>query len=226
MLEQYINPWNFNLTWMNKPEEIIERTETAALPALKFIVSEEIQYAKNHSADSIFKIRTITIIGDEEEILLDAPKTTQKVYNQLDILFQNKNKEEICLNSTMPEKCNNALLKFLLNGRPSPKYCCVDFFMDSFGLYSDLKVNKIDLKKWEIQDLDEASLCTGDGIIIFNEVLKPVHFAIYLTNGIYLSLFGRKGPLIATNLDEMKTGFCGISAYRLNLKEKLEGSLI
>lgn len=208
-----------NSTRKSEPLSLVDRTETSALSVLKFIVSEDIEYARNNDSNVIFKLRKITLIDDGEEIVLGRNKTIQKVYDQLNMLFQIESKKEIRLDPSMPKKCNDALLKLLLNGRPSPKYCCVDFFMDTVGLYSNLTVNNI-VGKWEAQKFEETSLNTGDGIIIYNEVEKPVHLAIYLTNGIYLSLFGASGPLIATTLNEMKTGFGGVDAYRLTLVEK------
>lgn len=217
---KYINPWNYNSDWLSKFKEITKRTEIAALSDLKFIISEDTLCGKNDNSNSIFELRKITLIGDGEETVLTTNTTTKKNYNRLSILLQNREGKEFPINPQLSEKCNNVMLKLLFNGRPDPKYCCFDFFMDSVGLYSNRNVNQFDLNKWEMQNVDEASLNTGDGIIIFDEVQKPVHVAIYLTNGIYVSLFGSTGPLIVTDLNEMKTAFNGMSTYRLNLKNR------
>jgi hypothetical protein len=208
-----------NSARISAPLSFVEHTEKSALSVLKFIIGKDMVYTKNIDSNVIFKVQKITLIGDGEEIVLSGNETTRKVYCQLSLLFKIEDEKEICLDTSLPKKCNDTLLKYLLNGRPSPKYCCVDFLMDTVGRYSDLTVNHI-VGHWIEQEYEETSLNTGDGIVIYNEVKKPVHFAIYLCNCIYLSLFGSSGPLIATTLNEMKTGFGGVTAYKFTPIEK------
>jgi ABC-type thiamine transport system ATPase subunit len=55
---------------------------------------------------------------------------------------------------------------------------------------------------------------------------KPnVHFAVYLTHGIYLSLFGSTGSIIASTLQEMKKGFSTPHAAKLTLQDESSQSL-
>ncbi len=191
-----------------KESALVNRTEKSALSVLKLIISEEIVKAKNMDSNVIFEIRKINFSDGKT----DQP--IRKFYDQFQVI-QIENEEEIFLK--MPKKCDEAILKFLLNDRPSPTYCCVDFWMDTVGLYSNRTVNHV-IGKWKAKELDESLLSSGEPIVIHNKVQEPVHFAVYLTNGIYLSVFGISGWLIATTLDQMKIGFNGVTAYKLKLR--------
>ena len=71
-------------------------------------------------------------------------------------------------------------------------------------------------EKFNIEQMDNEmlnKLQTGDTVFIskFNnpENYGITHFAIYLSDGLYISKFGNSGKLIVTNMENMKKGFGG-----------------
>ncbi len=90
-------------------------------------------------------------------------------------------------------------------------------------------VNKIpyeapdfDTSKW-IPSLYNGNMNAGDTIVIVDSKADYVdqikHFAIYLSDGLYISIGGQARPLIITNLNEMKNSYQGDTVYKLKPKQ-------
>ncbi|HEV7736655.1 MAG TPA: hypothetical protein VGO47_04690, partial [Chlamydiales bacterium] len=192
-------------------------TERTYPLSLKVIIGPNTGTGLNTDSGATYKTHLVSIKQEIKKTTVCKKITNQKSEDQLNILFQPDGSNGIHVKQ-LSNTCKDAIFKFLRNGRPAPKYCCIDFFIDTIGHYSNQSVNCWN-GVWEVHTLHEASLDTGEGIVIYNAEDKPVHFAIYLTNGVYLSLFGTNGPLIIANLDEMKIAFGGATAYKLILKQ-------
>lgn len=94
---------------------------------------------------------------------------------------------------------------------------CSSFVHFVNGIPYDL--GNLKIENWEHSPLEEKKLEPGSTIMITESKdginHQPTHLAIYLGNGLYLSKFGRKGNLIATDLAEMKKGFGGEFVFKM-----------
>lgn len=118
--------------------------------------------------------------------------------DQLKIYFQNEGKE--CF-KTRPILRKN-LLEFIVKGRPHPNFACCDFVHYVYGFYSHSSTKKERL--WQkVPFSTEEALAEGDVVCLTkNGLFVGIHYLLYLTSKIYLSLLGSGGPLAFTTLAE------------------------
>lgn len=132
-------------------------------------------------------------------------------------------KKNIGTQVDLPQKIYKNLHKFILNGRPERGFCCVDFVTYLFEKYSPQFHNSLNINEWEIAPFNASQIAIGEAVLIHNN-MKPFqlnenennvkwselkhldvqHFAIYIGSKIYLSLFGKRGPLAFTTLTELQ----------------------
>lgn len=132
----------------------------------------------------------------------------------------------------LPDMVQRNLLLFLRLGRPDPAFCCFDFISLLYGQYDPSRVNSFDIGHWKIVEFNEEKLDAGDVLTIVadkpslgdvEQTMRSLggawkHSALYLGSKLYLSLLGRKGPLVATTIDQLMQGYA--SRYALVLKPK------
>lgn len=97
---------------------------------------------------------------------------------------------------------------------------CGDFMLAALGIESrprQIGISSVDTSKFDVLPLNDENLKCGEAILIKNEDLKDGneyrHYAISIGDGLFLSKFGTKGPLIACNIEEMKMGFNGKDVF-------------
>lgn len=129
-----------------------------------------------------------------------------------------------------PSKVQKNILKFILKGRPVKAYCCVDFVQQLWDVYEPDQPNIFVPSKWTIFPLrSEGELEVGTSIFLnasfAEKTLNPVHFALYLGHGLYLSLCGSAaegeaipGILIVATLPEMQALYPSNGVYKMYLK--------
>lgn len=130
----------------------------------------------------------------------------------------------------MPEKVNRNLLRFFVyNKNRPPSFCCVDFVTFIFGMYAENEVNKFQRKNWNFYRFQKKYLFEGDAICLGRKNSKRpncllpgkiLHFALYIGNGLYLSVFGNNGPLKAATLNAMKTLYNANEVHQMYPKQK------
>ena len=176
---------------------------------LKLLIIKKLTLQMNMTFGPVCQTYLVVAIGDDEYKILHSQDPLQKKYNQLHIIYQIEDSKGIHVEDTLSEQCKKTILDFASKGRPIKDYCCTDFLTDSYGLYSDQRVNHISSSSWRLDPLDEAALAPGDGITILDKDKTLAHYAIYLIDGVYLSVFGKEGPLVAATLDEMMEAYNG-----------------
>lgn len=132
----------------------------------------------------------------------------------INILFRYKNSDETLIE--LSARCKRSILNVTFKKRPQ-SYNCVDFIMDSVGLYNSKKPNTLK-GHWLEEPLDESTLISGD-IIALKRKSKLKHFAIYAINGIYLSKFGSgHTDILPSTLEEMTKLYRATTATKMTLK--------
>lgn len=163
----------------------------------------------------LFKTHRIFLVDDKEKLEITTPHLPiYKVYSQVNIIIQSNGSITDITNS-LPENYKNAIYNVVLNRRLFPsEYCCIDFAKDALGIYSEETINESG--DWDVSEFEEKSLNPGDAIVITGANQELLHYAIYLTNGIYLSIFGSVSPITASNLEETMKAYNGVNAYKKN----------
>lgn len=175
---------------------------------LTLLITNKMIAGINRDTNVKFEARRIKVIGEGEQYELKRFKTLTKVYGQLRVLFQleGTNKYQVI---NLSKECESIVLKLLQEGRPFQDYNCLAFFEDALGISS------IRDYKWRKENFVEKELTTNDGVVICNKNKTPIHFAIYLTNSVYLSIGGTAGPLVAMSMNDMSKSNDGAAAYKI-----------
>ncbi len=116
---------------------------------------------------------------------------------------------------SLPDEMNHKLLDFFRHFKPGINYayCCIHFAYElsyGRGAIPDIDEENGYYFKDSQDPLDETTLLCGDVIHLYNTdkdidcFAQDNHWAVYVGQGYYLSLFGNAGPLYLTNLDAMK----------------------
>lgn len=158
--------------------------------------------------------RTFTFKGSPPELPFVAEERNGA--SLLHIFVQSQGMER-CVSDDLPPRFVSNLLGFVKQGRQGRKgFDCLNFMSEMLdqGEQSDLTFKVVSRKS----DLDE--LQPGTGIVLsqlikrtyfhednqekYRDTLIPKHYACLLGNGLYISLMGRGGPLLVSNLKSMK----------------------
>lgn len=101
------------------------------------------------------------------------------------------------------------------------KFDCASFAHAVNGV--PYEYTKYDPSKWNQSNFSSNDMSAGDTIAIVDTEApyanQYTHFVIYLGDGLYISKFGSSGPLIVSDVDEMKKGFHGDTVYKLEPKQ-------
>lgn len=138
----------------------------------------------------------------------------------------------------LPPLLQQNFLAFLRSGRPDPAFCCFDFISSLFGTYTPATVNSFDIGAWTITEWNEAKLAIGDVVAMITHAAclheepqterslggRWKHAALYLGTGLYLSLMGRKGPLMVTTMEHLKRGYETDHVLALNMRTQSPGT--
>lgn len=143
-------------------------------------------------------------------------------------IFYPKNK----VTQRLPDELGIHLINFLILYKPKhiASYCCINFAYEmAYGRDIIKYDNFIDNFFNEKPDslFNEEKLNIGDIVHLYKKIFGCFnmnhHYAIYLGQGYYLSLFGRVGSLAVTTLDAMKqlyqADIC-TQCFKLPLKEE------
>ena len=107
----------------------------------------------------------------------------------------------------VPPIMNQNLLNYLAGGRRENE-CCMDFVNALLFGCKTQQLNSIILNGSRSYFIDDSlSLTMGQTIAIGDNtsgVYEPKHFAIYIADGLFLSVMGNDTPLMITTLDQMK----------------------
>lgn len=187
---------------------------------IKLTVHERAFTATNLENNLVFPIRGVTVelrSDSPSEILfsiylcqLNHESATH--FKELDkktkvqIFFEQDN-----VTTTLPDEMSSNFVNFLKHYKPknNPIYCCINFAYEMlYGRGVIKNDNSPDDFNESLRDLfSEEKLNCGDIVYLYDASKSYVHYAIYIGQNEYLSLFGRSGPLIITSLDAMKKGF-------------------
>ncbi|MBA3535912.1 MAG: hypothetical protein H0T84_04790 [Tatlockia sp.] len=118
----------------------------------------------------------------------------------------------------IPDEMNHKLLSFLRHYKPriNYAYCCIHFAYElsyGRGIIPDIDEGFGYYFKDSQEPLDETTLLSGDIIHLYNadkdinRFAQDNHWAVYIGQGYYLSLFGNAGFLYLTNLEAMNISF-------------------
>lgn len=111
---------------------------------------------------------------------------------------------------SLSDKCKVAFQNVREKKRPE-KYNCIDFAKECVGHYKPSELNE--LGDWILhQGFNEQNLASGDLVALFKDK-DFQHFAVYMTDGIYLSKFGM-GDLYFTSLEMMQITYGANKVYK------------
>lgn len=113
----------------------------------------------------------------------------------------------------------NAILNYLMRGRPTAGYCCVDFFNDCLGLYVEGATNAFYSNLFDRTRIDDPhSVKTADMVQLLDPAGNPKHFAVCLQGDLYLSVIGHSGNMEVMSLEDMMRLYGCVQIDQLSLK--------
>ena len=194
--------------------------------ALELRISPQLITGTNQDSGVEVRYRRSTLLlPDGQEKMLAAPimATGEKSEGiMLKIRGEDGREEQI----NLPRSLKVRLQEYLSWGPDRRPFDCGSFV--HFLYHLPYRPGNFNSLKWEIRSLvDERQLKAGDAILLSDsseDPNRPVHFAIYLAHGLYLSKFGNIGGLIVTDLEQMRVGFGGTKAFRILPKQALQAS--
>ena len=202
---------------------------------IRLVVHKQTFVGTNRSNNVVFPIRGVTVelhSGSPNRILFSIYLSglnheTSTHFKALDkktkvqIFFEQDN-----VTTTLPDEMSGYFVNFLKHYRPKGKqnYCCINFAYEMlYGRGVIKNDNAIDDFNVSPSDLfSEEKLNCGDIVYLHNDndSNKNVHYAIYIGQNEYLSLFGTTGPLMITSLDAMKKGFGADICSNISKKQR------
>lgn len=138
-------------------------------------------------------------------------KDKLKTFPELVLIAENGTETPI----EVSENCKKSIHTILEKKHPE-KYNCVDFAMESVGLYEETKLNHPQ-GRWTKKTFHEKDLVSGDIITLYKNNVRQ-HYGIYLADGIYISKFGVLN-LRLTSLEDMKKAYEADMAYKISPKQ-------
>ena len=155
----------------------------------------------------------IQVLAGKEVIQEILPRMWTKEFGLQCELVNDKKRIEIFFHKSnktyfMPRIINANLVKFLRLYKPEekPRYSCLHFIYEMIygrGVIEDDYDSKYVFED-KTETFNESKLVIGDIVHLYTDSETPPHFALYIADGFYLSLFGTIGPLVIATLDMMK----------------------
>ncbi len=127
--------------------------------------------------------------------------------------------------STVDETFVGKFIEYLQSGRPHPSFNCVDFCSTLLGAF--VRINDFptsclyepceepDLRPFDAVTLLSASEAEVPVAAAAHPPCVLVHFAFYLGNETYLSVYGSGGGVFVTSLDEMRAFWQAKALFRV-----------
>lgn len=135
----------------------------------------------------------------------------------------------------LPENVGIKLLEFFSIDKPTDNFNCFDFVNFVFGIYQKDQGLSLQINKWSLKLLDLDSLGLGSAICFAKEkgreakfVYKKeyyvcqsncyeliLHYALCIGSDLFLSVLGKGGPLIVTNLNSIKILYNADKIYEI-----------
>ena len=183
-------------------------------PRYQLIVDPEIEQGRNLDTDQIIHFRRATITDGSRIVPISKRMLARDpLPRKLEIVFSDDSTSAVDL----PPAIGQRLLSYLTFGPPDQPFDCARFVHYLAGISQ--QYGKFDPDRWKISRLaSEDRLGAGQMVMLTRQVYstdQPVHFAMYLARGLYLSKFGYRGGLIVTTLREMLNAFEGRGVYSL-----------
>ena len=131
---------------------------------------------------------------------------------------------------SLPSSISSNLLRYLQEPKAIGRFSCIDFINKMFNIKRGL--NEFNPLDWNITPLLNRTsyLAPGDMVFITKDLdymrITPLHFAILLSRGRYLSLFGNAGPLIVTSMHEMIRAFQPLIELNHTLSQGTQGEVL
>lgn len=143
--------------------------------------------------------------------LLQLDKSSAAQFQLVDpnslVTFKFKDKSS----TTLPTQMNTHLLGFLQRHNPGAKtkYSCMHFLYEILNGREMTKGTQ-DENCVDCKYIKEDDLVAGDPVVLYNDK-NQYHFAIFIANGHYLSMYGasneQSGPVLIATLNEMHKHF-------------------
>jgi hypothetical protein len=210
------------------PSPCDERISHVAQRTLNIFITEEVVFFRNSDDPEISSSGRFVLIKDGNTTLcsLNDRLSIPDEYDEITLTLQNGD-EVIDITESLSPDFRRAVFHFLTKGRPHPYYCCVDFFLDTFGLYKMERTNHVN-GEWLTEKFQEEFLKIGEGVYCSSHSadLSGTHFAVYLSNGLYIFVGGVSGSLIVANLAQMKEMYPSEGVFKLSLLNDSDKSCI
>lgn len=157
--------------------------------------------------------RSINLRTSQEVILYNAGqdinmhqiKEGEKVdikSDAVEFVLENSNNKEKILN--LPTKMKHRFIDYFRNSSRSP-YNCYGYVLH-LNNWQDSGISEFDFDRRLVEGVKE--LKSGDTIAITQQTTNagrmPMHYAIYLSDGLFLSKMGSGGRIIVNSLETMK----------------------
>ncbi|HEV7736182.1 MAG TPA: hypothetical protein VGO47_02270 [Chlamydiales bacterium] len=123
-------------------------------------------------------------------------------------------------------RVHQQLRDFILQGPSTSAFCCVDFVQKLFDKYVPQCPHTFDKKEWKFFRCTRKQLPkAGDAIALAAEQSKELlrHFAFCLGQGLYLSVAGDNGPLVVTELEELKNLYRARTVFVISPRKGTQG---
>lgn len=189
--------------------------EVSHEPVTRLIIEKDaVERATNESSGKGFQVNAISISRSDQNQGYDYYRLKDLSNTKFLSVFlreQDQTKEV-----ALPEVMLERMAYYMANkAKMKGPFDCVSFAHMINGI--PYEFGKYNSANWEMTPFN-GYLNVGDTISICNsdsESRRDNHFAIYVGDGLYLSKFGGPGPLIVTDLTEMKKGFDGDLVYKM-----------
>lgn len=169
---------------------------------VELLIQQQNLVAENNDNSREFNIQSVLVNSYMTQGPLDKILRIGDGFQQLTIKVQQNNGEYSILD--LPESVKTQLLKYLMN---PPEPCDCNCFAHAINNVK-FKMGIFDDSSWMITKfVGESYLYPGDTIYIEKAKDTFTHFAVYLGQGLYISKFGYRGPLIVTSLEAMKYAY-------------------
>ncbi len=130
----------------------------------------------------------------------------------------------------LPKQMNINLITFLSQGVPSekPEYCCIQFMYELLYKRGFIK-NDANLTSLILHDsYSEEKSYPGTAVYLYKKLLNEFtndHFAIYIGENYYISMFGKSGLIAISDLDAMKKCFDASECVEVSEIPKLRSGM-
>lgn len=178
------------------------------------------------------KTRTIQTIKFTMPIRKEWELAFKQKIKDINVIVQDKFFTRL---NILPENVGFKLLEFFSIDRPTENFNCFDFINFVFGFYRKDQGLSLQINKWSLKLLEIDSLGLGRAICLAKEIGSEakfvykkeyyvcqsncyeliLHYALCIGSDLFLSVLGKGGPLIVTNLNSIKILYNADKIYEI-----------